>query len=206
MLAIAQRARYAVAVMMLAYPLLSPASVVLTAQEFGADVIIAGTGDLNIGNLTLISSGGSNPFSGTGAAVPLASNIGVGLSPLVDKYTFPSLSFPVGGYGTGATAVADIAGPLEPFGFVGVTPLLLSVPVGYMSGAPLGGFSTFTGATLASLGFDVGTYVWNWGNDVIVLNVVAPPPPQPAVPEPGTLPIMALGLAGIGFSRRRKLH
>ncbi|NQV22680.1 MAG: PEP-CTERM sorting domain-containing protein, partial [Rhodospirillales bacterium] len=35
--------------------------------------------------------------------------------------------------------------------------------------------------------------------------VTAIPNPTPSIPEPGTLALFGLGLAGIGFARRRKV-
>lgn len=81
----------------------------------------------------------------------------------------------------------------------------LDLPVGYVSGTTLAGTMTFAGATFASMGFQVGTYVYSTATDRVTITIgdVA----TPAVPEPSTWAMMALGLgmAGYGLRRHRRL-
>ena len=86
----------------------------------------------------------------------------VGPTPAVtgDLYFDPQNLVRPDNIGTGGdTNAASGSGDL--FGFRGATQLI--VPAGYVSGGPLSGSATYVGETLASLGLDIGIYVWTWG-------------------------------------------
>ena len=88
---------------------------------------------------------------------------------------------------------------------------VVAVPDGYVSSAPLGtSTAIWDGTTIAALGAINGVYTWTWpmgfnGTDSFTLNVgEAPPGLEPAVPEPASLSVLALGLAGLGLARRAR--
>jgi len=72
------------------------------------------------------------------------------------------------------------------------------VPVGYISGSPISGTSSWSGQTLASMGLSVGEYTWTWGSgtssDKFTLSVV---------PEPSTAPLVGLGFMCLIAYRHR---
>jgi hypothetical protein len=80
----------------------------------------------------------------------------------------------------------------------------LIVPSGYVSGATLSDTATYDNATFASLGATPGTYKWTWGTgedaDSFTLDIKA----AKAVPEPASLTVLALGLAGLGMATRTR--
>ena len=72
----------------------------------------------------------------------------------------------------------------------------LALPEGYVSGSPLSGTLTFASATFASLGITPGSYVYSLPNDTVTVKFGT-------APEPGTLALLGLGLAGLVATRKR---
>jgi len=75
--------------------------------------------------------------------------------------------------------------------------------LGYVSGNPLSDTSTYNNATFASLGVTPGTYVWTWGTGTHADSFTLQIGPA-AVPEPASLTVLALGLAGLGMALRTR--
>jgi hypothetical protein len=79
----------------------------------------------------------------------------------------------------------------------------LVVPSGYSSGT-LSDTSIYHNATFTSLGVTPGAYVWTWGTgedaDSFTLDIKA----AKAGPEPASLTVLALGLAGLGMALRTR--
>ena len=157
----------------------------ITMQEVGPDVVLSGSGSVNLSSLTsqgilTINTTFINPISGvyglgtTGGGVEFFS--GVTLS-----------SYPSFGSGTGVdgnSSTGDLFGIRE-FGVM--------VPYPYM-GTNLNGTATFTGTTLTTLGVNTGTYLVQWGisgaSETITFNILPPltptETPTPTVSETAT--------------------
>ena len=79
------------------------------------------------------------------------------------------------------------------------------VPTGYTSGTPINGSAVFFNQTLSSLGLTPGTYVFTLPNSVVPLVTVEIGVAPAAVPEPGSVALLAgMGICGSVFLRRRK--
>jgi hypothetical protein len=76
---------------------------------------------------------------------------------------------------------------------------IVTVPSGYVSGVALSDMATYDNTTLGTLGATPGTYTWTWGSgpteDSFTLDIVAPI----SAPEPGSLALLVMGLAGLGM-------
>jgi hypothetical protein len=72
-------------------------------------------------------------------------------------------------------------------------------PDGYVSGDPLSDASVYSDQTFATLGIVEGTYIYRFGAgaDADSLTVQI----GPAVPEPATWALLAVGFASLGLSR-----
>jgi hypothetical protein len=83
---------------------------------------------------------------------------------------------------------------------------VLALPENYVSGSPLSDSSTYDNQNFASLDVTPGVYVWTWGSgataDSFTLDIGA----APAVPEPASLTLLGVALAGLGVARRRIPH
>lgn len=183
----------------------------MQVQQVGPNVVITGSGSANTLGLSSLGTNldwtnvltdsqiyaGPDAFgdgSGAGGDVSLWSSI-------TGPTTFgvnPSIYLnPDSGSGNLFGIVAD---------FVSPAPQLI-LPLGYSSGAPLNGTSTFSNHTISTLGFTPGSsFTWSWGSggnaDSLVLEVQGGASPA-SVPAP--LPILggALAMAQTRRLRRR---
>lgn len=82
----------------------------------------------------------------------------------------------------------------------------VGVPNNYVSGTQLGtSTATWKNTTLDALGVTIGTYTWTWGSGATAdsYTLYVGQAPSSAVPEPGTLALLAAPLAVVSFRRRR---
>lgn len=175
------------------------AAFIATMTEIGSDVVISGSGTINTAGF--ISPGFAMTGAPPGVLAPtMGLMIGVQAVAFVDYYapfTGPS------GFGGG-----DFSNPTSGSGDrVGLRTDLpgIAVPLGYSSGDFLVSSSTYAGATFASLGVTLGTYVWNWGSgptaDSFTLIISSDLP----VPEPASVVLLATAIVALGLKRRRKV-
>jgi len=181
--------------LLLASPPPPTQALTVTMLEVGNDVVMSGSGSLNLSAL----NGPIEDFSPGPFVYPSASSFLLGSLSGIDVY-FGDITFPAE-FGPGSGVIGDGSG--EPFGpvqFVFGFGQEIWVPGGYLSGAPLNASAIFEGETLASLGIIPGTYTWTWGSgadaDELTLFVDTPIPPVP-----GPLPLLGAG-AALGWSRR----
>jgi hypothetical protein len=172
------------------------ASFIVTIEQVGANVVVTGSGSLDLAGLNYDFSD-----SATSGIEPSAGNIAIG-SPsydLVDVYT-GSISGP-NSFGTGGVFSPSNSGSGDKVALVGPGYQLVYVPEGYISGDPLSDSSTYDNATLASLGLTVGDYTWTFSSDSYTIDIGVV-----AVPEPASLTLlgMAAGMTLLAARRRRR--
>lgn len=168
-------------------------AVIVTAVESGGDVVLNGSGTLDLSGWSDKTDTSQNV-----AINPNGSIVLVGPAPGLAAFDVYNMGISViapGDFGPGVTTSFATSGSGDAFGFSGDN---LQVPDEYISGDPLSGSATYAGETFASLGMDLGSYTWTWGaggvGQTFTLNVV---------PEPSTAVLMSLGLAGLAVRRRR---
>lgn len=141
------------------------AAAIIDITESGGNVIVSGTGSLNTAGLTFVQT----TVSGQGIH-PADSFLEVS-SGSFDLYQ--SISGP-SSFGTGLYKFPS-SGSGDRFG-IRYGAASLTVPVGYVSGTPLSGTSTYANTSCAQLGLTPGTYTWTWGSgataDSLTLKIV----------------------------------
>ncbi len=168
------------------------AMVTIDITQSGGGVEVSASGSLDLTGATLDHA---QPYS-TGI-IPGGDNwyIALGVTPGMDWYQLTSVTLPYGTDGTYFTSGLTSGDAFSIWGFAGGAPLV-GVATGYTSGSAISASMTLAGETIAGMTLMPGTYTFTVPNDTVVLHIAE-------VPEASTWTMLALGLAGVGFARRR---
>ena len=187
----------AIAVMGVLSSPLSQGAVIFTLTEDSGFVTLAGSGTLNINDLTKGALNDSVAFM-----QPNVGDFQTGAGSGVYRYAIPSGGPAFIGSGHLVTGPVNASG--DRFGIYGIDSELV-IQGNYVSNTPIAGTVSWAG-TFASLGITPGqSYVWNWGTgpnaDSLTLNV--------AVPEPSEWAMIVglismIGVVGARSLQRRK--
>lgn len=206
---------------LIALSMSAQAAVIITIQEVGQDVVVSGSGSIASDWL-----GGPVPtqiFS-TDILDPSNYTIQAG-NPTTEMNLYelqaipgdPETNEPRFGNGPEVTQTTNNTGDAFGIRFSQPELMQLAIPTDYVSGEQMNFRVTFPGATLNSLGIELGSSTWNWTGQPeldqhVTLNVIpragTPPVAASSVPTLGALGLMglaaAIGTAGVAMTRRRK--
>jgi hypothetical protein len=179
------------------------ASLIITINQEGSDVVATGTGSINLAALTFEESGNQAQGINPGAAL-IAEGTPPNPNP-VDIYrgfTGPT------DFGTINAFVSASSGTGDQFSIAGLVGNI-TVPQGYTSDSPLTATDTYTGQSFSSLGLTPGTYTWTWGTGASADSFTVQIGPAAVVPEPSTAIQAVIGvvtLSAYGWSRHRRVQ
>lgn len=160
-----------------------PSGVIVTLQEVGPDVVITGSGSINLTDLGYVNTAGQSSVLNGQSKFFL-----VGPGANCDRYSGATYSSPsdFSSTSSGFFATSGTGNSFGPNSFANQ----INVPEGYVSGAFLSGTTTFAGQSISSMSLIPGTYVWGWGTginaDTITLTILPPPTPTNTVTPTNT--------------------
>jgi len=133
----------------------------ITVTNNGSNVLMIGTGSVNLTDLSLVATN-QGPVSMGGIGINSATFISGANGQNYDEYsgflTVPS------NFGSGSgLPPSSVSGSLFGIIYQGAPPHHLMVPTGYTSGTQITTSQTFNNTSIASLGLTVGTYTYTWG-------------------------------------------
>ena len=172
------------------------AAFIVDFNEVGANVVATGAGGIDTADLTLGDAG--LLALGEGMAPALAALfVTPGSETNVTQWLF---SGGPSAFGTGGSSDASAeTGDSFVFSPASLSQFQILLPGDYVSGAPLANSETWNDATFNSLGLGFGTqFIWAWGSgaDADYFEIV--------VPEPGSIGLLSVGLAGLFRFRRAR--
>jgi hypothetical protein len=170
------------------------AAFTLTFLEQGGDVVATGSGTIDLAGLPP-QTPVEQPLKDTGVEARMALTGTAGTVKAYTGITGPS-SFGSGGRTNASNGGGDA---IAVHGADGV----LGVPLAYVSGNALSNSMEFAGKTFASIGLMPGTYTWTWGSGINADSFTIQIGPA-AAPEPPSLTVLAMGIAGLGLLLRAR--
>ena len=164
------------------------AAFTLTLQQVGPDVVLTGSGTVNLSALEFAGSnnGGQASIRPDNASVYGGPTSGVS----VDEYVGGGFSGP-STFGAGPIKLAT-SGSGSTLGVLGAYSYLV-VPGGYVSGTAVTESATFANQTFATLGFTPGVYTYTWGSGLDADSLTVTGVPEPATWLAGALLVLAAG-------------
>lgn len=210
---------YIFAASLLATSFGAQAAITITIQEVGGDVVVSGAGYLDIQTESPFEAGVSadnDVLDPSNYKIQVGSN-----TKALDYFIFqPQGEGDLGvqpSFGAGVEVQQPTNNTGDPFGISFPFPAAITIGVAtdYISGNPINFSATFADETLASLGIDLASSRWGWGQndegEYVLLNVIpraAIPVAATPVPTLGAFSLMglagAIGAAGVAMNRRRK--
>jgi hypothetical protein len=176
------------------------AAFIATMDQVGADVVITGSGSFDTIGLTPTS-----PFIPVSTAFVDPSINALVLGGGGTQNAFTGLTPDHATFGNGAeTLASSTSGAVLGIAAAAAGFNSLYLPNGYVSGTSVSDLTTFAGDTFASLGVTPGTYVWTWGSGATADSFTLQIGPAQTVPEPASLTLLAVGLAGLGMVLHRR--
>ncbi|HWX17005.1 MAG TPA: PEP-CTERM sorting domain-containing protein [Chthoniobacterales bacterium] len=166
------------------------AGYIVTLQQVGSDVVATGSGPIDLTGLSFkINFSFAASIEPNNALILTGSSGFSGTDEYSGSFSGP-LVFGTGGGTLASSASGDFVG-FHDHGF-------LDVPTGYISGTALSDSATYNNATFSSLGVNIGTYEWTWGNGQNQNFTLV------AVPEGSTLGLLAVGALALGLVWMRR--